>query len=93
MALGRRSRPIAATLRTHKFEEVALGKVTGFLEIDRQEQKYQPASDRIRHFREFTIPLNDAGSRQPGGTLHGLRHPVLPWTKRVSGQQPDPGLE
>ncbi len=36
-----------------------MGKVTGFLEIDRQEQKYQPASDRIRHFREFTIPLND----------------------------------
>ncbi|ADZ69277.1 glutamate synthase subunit beta [Polymorphum gilvum] len=37
-----------------------MGKVTGFLEIDRQEQKYQPASDRIRHFREFTIPLNEA---------------------------------
>ncbi len=34
-----------------------MGKVTGFLEIDRQEQKYQPASDRIRHFREFTLPL------------------------------------
>ncbi|WP_181706559.1 glutamate synthase subunit beta [Chthonobacter rhizosphaerae] len=36
-----------------------MGKVTGFLEIDRQEQKYQPASDRIRHFREFTIPLSE----------------------------------
>ncbi|MFN3499120.1 MAG: glutamate synthase, partial [Pannonibacter indicus] len=35
-----------------------MGKVTGFMEIDRQEQKYQPASDRIRHFREFTLPLN-----------------------------------
>ncbi len=35
-----------------------MGKVTGFLEIDRQEQKYQPASDRIRHFKEFIIPLN-----------------------------------
>jgi glutamate synthase (NADPH/NADH) small chain len=34
-----------------------MGKVTGFLEIDRQDQKYQPASDRIRHFREFTLPL------------------------------------
>lgn len=37
-----------------------MGKVTGFLEIDRQTQKYQPASDRIRHFKEFTIPLEDA---------------------------------
>jgi glutamate synthase (NADPH/NADH) small chain len=34
-----------------------MGKVTGFLEIDRREAKYQPASDRIRHFREFTLPM------------------------------------
>lgn len=37
-----------------------MGKVTGFMEIDRQVAKYQPASDRIRHFREFTIPMSDA---------------------------------
>ena len=37
-----------------------MGKVTGFLEIERQEARYQPASDRIRHFREFTLPLADA---------------------------------
>src|SRR4051794_29489123 len=37
-----------------------MGKVTGFLEYDRQEQKYQLAGERIRHFREFTLPL-DAG--------------------------------
>lgn len=36
-----------------------MGKVTGFLEIDRQENKYQPASDRIRHFREFVLPMSD----------------------------------
>jgi glutamate synthase (NADPH) small chain len=36
-----------------------MGKVTGFLELDRREAKYQPASDRIRHFREFTIPMQD----------------------------------
>ncbi len=36
-----------------------MGKVTGFLEIDRQEQRYEPASDRIRHYREFTIPLTE----------------------------------
>jgi glutamate synthase (NADPH) small chain len=36
-----------------------MGKVTGFLEIDRQVAKYQPASDRIRHFREFTLPMNE----------------------------------
>jgi glutamate synthase (NADPH) small chain len=37
-----------------------MGKVTGFLEYDRQEQKYQLAGDRIRHFREFALPLDDS---------------------------------
>ncbi len=36
-----------------------MGKVTGFLEIDRQTAKYQPASDRIRHYREFSLPMTD----------------------------------
>ncbi len=36
-----------------------MGKVTGFLEYDRQEQKYQLAGDRVRHFGEFTLPLDD----------------------------------
>jgi glutamate synthase (NADPH/NADH) small chain len=38
---------------------MTMGKVTGFLEYDRQEQKYQLAGDRVRHFREFTLPLDD----------------------------------
>ena len=41
-----------------------MGKVTGFLEIDPQEQAYQPASDRIRHYREFVIPLNESEVRR-----------------------------
>ena len=36
-----------------------MGNVTGFLEYDRQEQKYQLAADRVRHFREFTLPLDE----------------------------------
>ncbi|ACA16297.1 glutamate synthase, NADH/NADPH, small subunit [Methylobacterium sp. 4-46] len=36
-----------------------MGKVTGFLEYDRQEQKYQLAGDRVRHFLEFTLPLDE----------------------------------
>ena len=37
-----------------------MGKVTGFLEIERQEQQYQPAGDRIRHWKEFAVPLPDS---------------------------------
>ena len=41
-----------------------MGKVTGFLEIDRRDSKYQPASDRIRHFREFVLPMDDKDVRE-----------------------------
>jgi glutamate synthase (NADPH/NADH) small chain len=35
-----------------------MSKVTGFMEIDRQDRRYKPASDRIRHYKEFVIPLS-----------------------------------
>jgi len=37
-----------------------MAKVTGFLEIEREEPRYEPASDRVRHFGEFTIPLSES---------------------------------
>ena len=36
-----------------------MGKATGFLEIDRQDRSYKPAGDRIRHWQEFVIPLEE----------------------------------
>lgn len=36
-----------------------MGKVTGFLEIDRKDRTYKAAADRIRHYEEFVIPLSD----------------------------------
>jgi glutamate synthase (NADPH/NADH) small chain len=36
-----------------------VGKITGFLEIDRQDRKYLPASDRVRNYKEFVIPLGE----------------------------------
>jgi len=38
-----------------------MGKITGFLEIDRTERKYGPAADRVRNYNEFIIPLGDEG--------------------------------
>lgn len=40
-----------------------MGKVTGFMEIDRQDRKYKPAGDRIRNYNEFVIPLPEANLR------------------------------
>ena len=36
-----------------------MGKVTGFLEVDRQDRKYSPAADRIRNYKEFVLPLSE----------------------------------
>lgn len=36
-----------------------MGKVTGFIEIERHDRTYKPASDRIRSYKEFVIPLEE----------------------------------
>ncbi len=40
-----------------------MGKITGFLEIDRRDRRYAPAADRLRHYREFVIPLSEEAIR------------------------------
>ena len=43
-----------------------MGKVTGFKEIERQDISYAPVAERIRHYREFSIPLPEPALRQQG---------------------------
>ncbi len=43
-----------------------MGKVTGFLEIGRHDRGYEPAGDRVRHFREFVIPMETKAVQQQG---------------------------
>ena len=40
-----------------------MGKVTGFLEYEREDRDYEPVESRIRHWREFVLPLPDADLR------------------------------
>ena len=37
-----------------------MGKITGFLEIEREDRAYEPAADRVRHYREFIIAPSEA---------------------------------
>jgi len=37
-----------------------MGKPTGFMEYERLDRGYQPAADRVVHYREFLVPLSDA---------------------------------
>ena len=34
-----------------------MGKITGFLEYEREDRDYEPVADRLRHWREFVQPL------------------------------------
>ena len=45
---------------------MSMGKVTGFKEIARRESSYAPVAERIRHFREFIIPLPEDELRRQG---------------------------
>ncbi|MBR0696979.1 glutamate synthase subunit beta [Bradyrhizobium lablabi] len=40
-----------------------MGKITGFLEIDRNERKYTTVAERLKHFREFVVPLSEKDTR------------------------------
>ena len=37
-----------------------MGKVTGFLEIAREEPEHLPVADRVRAYKEFNLPMADA---------------------------------
>jgi glutamate synthase (NADPH/NADH) small chain len=37
-----------------------MGKVTGFMEYERIEEGYKPVPERLKHFKEFVIGLDDA---------------------------------
>jgi len=43
-----------------------MGKVTGFLEFDRVEEGYAPVVERVKHYKEFVIGLDDAQAKQQG---------------------------
>ena len=42
-----------------------MGKVTGFMEYERIEEGYKPVAERLKHYKEFVVGLDDAqASRQ-----------------------------
>jgi glutamate synthase (NADPH/NADH) small chain len=36
-----------------------MGKVTGFMEFERHDRGYRPVEERIKHWREFVVPLSE----------------------------------
>ena len=66
-----------------------MGKVTGFLEIDRQDRKYAPAADRVRNYNEFVIPLSEEGTRSQAARCMDCGIPFCHNGCPVNNQIPD----
>lgn len=66
-----------------------MGKITGFLEIERQDRTYAPAGDRVRHYDEFLIPLEDRDVQRQAARCMDCGIPFCHRGCPVSNQIPD----
>jgi glutamate synthase (NADPH) small chain len=66
-----------------------MGKITGFLEIDRADRKYGPAADRVRNYNEFMIPLGDEGTKMQAARCMNCGIPYCHTGCPVNNQIPD----
>jgi glutamate synthase (NADPH/NADH) small chain len=63
-----------------------MGKVTGFLEVERHDRKYAPAEERIKSYREFVIPLPEKEVREQASRCMDCGVPYCHGTSRATGQ-------
>ncbi len=62
-----------------------MGKVTGFLEIEREDRDYQPVAERVKHYREFVLPLPEDEVRQQAARCMDCGVPYCHGTHRITG--------
>lgn len=43
-----------------------MGKITGFLEFDRKIEQYAPVEERIKNYKEFTLPMKEPALKDQG---------------------------
>jgi glutamate synthase (NADPH/NADH) small chain len=62
-----------------------MGKITGFLEIEREDRDYQPVAERVQHYREFVLPLPEAELRKQAARCMDCGVPYCHGTKTITG--------
>jgi glutamate synthase (NADPH) small chain len=62
-----------------------MGKVTGFLEIEREDRDYQPVAERVKHWREFVLPLPEKELRNQAARCMDCGVPYCHGTSRITG--------
>ena len=66
-----------------------MGKITGFLEIDRNDRDYAPVEERIRNWHEFVIPLPEKETRDQAARCMNCGVPYCHTGCPVNNQIPD----
>src|SRR5262245_14744177 len=66
-----------------------MGKITGFLEFERNDRHYESVEQRIRHWREFVLPLPEAETRQQAARCMNCGIPYCHTGCPVNNQIPD----
>jgi glutamate synthase (NADPH/NADH) small chain len=61
-----------------------MGKITGFLEIDRHDRKYAPVEERIKHWHEFVLPLSEKEVRDQAARCMDCGVPYCHGTQLLS---------
>ncbi len=62
-----------------------MGKVTGFLEIERDDRDYQPVEERIKHYGEFVLPLPEDELRKQAARCMDCGVPYCHGLSRITG--------
>ncbi|WP_319797974.1 glutamate synthase subunit beta [Nitrobacter sp.] len=65
-----------------------MGKITGFLEIERHDRKYAPVSERVKNFKEFVIPLSEKETRDQAARCMNCGVPYCHGTGSVAPGTP-----
>ena len=66
-----------------------MGKITGFLEYERNDRHYEPVEERIKHWREFVLPLPEQDTRQQAARCMDCGVPYCHTGCPVNNQIPD----
>jgi glutamate synthase (NADPH/NADH) small chain len=67
----------------------SVGKITGFLEFDRNDRDYAPVEERVRHWREFVLPLPETETREQAARCMNCGIPYCHTGCPVNNQIPD----
>ena len=65
-----------------------MGKITGFLEIERHDRKYAPVAERVKHYHEFVVPLSEKDTRDQAARCMNCGIPYCHGTGSVAPGTP-----